>query len=254
MITVSIGVTSYPADGESRERLISAADQALYTAKEAGRNMVYCFSDGLSIGASKDSKETIPETQKRRPQAKEAYARFHTAESTVGRLDQIRSNSVQVSRYALLLGEGLGLGEQGIESLRIASLLHDIGILAVPGAILHKAGKLTEDEQKIIQAHPGLAEMILRKAGQLHDILPAIVHHHERFDGTGYPDGLRGEEIPLMARILSVVDAYQAMISVRSYRERPSYQEVLNELRRHAGGQFDPHLVDLLIQVLEKEI
>jgi diguanylate cyclase (GGDEF)-like protein len=250
MITVSIGVTGYPADGDSRERLIAAADQALYTAKEAGRNVVYCYSDALALGGASAA---VSENVTLRPQEQETFGRFHASEATGGRLDQIRSNSVQVSRYALLLGQGVGLDQQGIESLRIASLLHDVGVLAVPGAILHKTGKLTEEEQKVIQAHPGLAEMILRKAGELQDILPAIVHHHERFDGSGYPDGLRGEEIPLLARILSVADAYQAMISVRSYRERPSYQEVLNELRRNAGKQFDPRLVDLLISALEKE-
>ncbi|HET6370846.1 MAG TPA: diguanylate cyclase, partial [Nitrospiria bacterium] len=251
MISVSIGVSTYPADGETRERLIHAADQALYAAKEGGRNCVFCYADTLSIHRVQES--SFEEKKKGSFLEKSGMMGSRFLESANERLDQVRGHSEQVSRYAILLAQSMNLNESKLESLRIAGLLHDIGILAIPGTILHKSGKLTTDEQKVIQAHPGLAEMILRRAGELQDVVPAILHHHERFDGTGYPDGLSGQEIPLLARILSVVDAYHAMISVHSYRERPSYQEVLEELRRNAGTQFDPELVEVFVRILEKE-
>jgi|SRR5579863_224168 len=243
MVTVSIGVAVFPQDGERREELINAADEALYIAKELGRNSVYCHGDSLTWASG------LEKTTHRISKEEQEILRPSNAGERIG---QIRGHSEQVSRFALLLGNAAGLSEQRLEGLRIAGLLHDIGVLAIPNRVLQKIGQLTEEEKKIVQGHPGLAEMILRKAGQLEEVLPAILHHHERFDGSGYPDQLRGDKIPLFARILGIVDAYHAMISVRHYRERRTYQEVIEELRRNAGTQFDPDLVLLFIEALDK--
>lgn len=249
MVTVSIGVAAYPSDGENREGLIYAADQSLYMAKEAGRNFVYCYSDGLR---SRNKTEVNPDQYRDSDSMGNDMVTTRTAKGLGGHLGEVGVHVEQVSRYAMLLAKAVGIDDRGVESLRVAGLLHDIGILAIPDRILSKIEELTQEEREIIKFHPGMSEMILRKAGQLQDVLPAILHHHERFDGKGYPDGLKGERIPLLARILGVVDAYQAMVSLRSYREPPSYSEILEELKRNAGTQFDPKLIELFIQLLEE--
>ena len=124
-----------------------------------------------------------------------------------------KGHSIEVAAYALMLGKYLHLEQPQMESLRIAGILHDLGNIGIPEYILNKPGNLTPEEKAIIQGHPGLAEMVLIKYHLIEDILPAILYHHERFDGKGYPLGLKGGEIPLLARVLSIVEAYQAMIS-----------------------------------------
>ena len=140
-----------------------------------------------------------------------------------------------------------------MESLRIAGILHDLGNIGIPEYILNKPGYLTPEEKSIIQGHPGLAEMVLIKYPLIDNILPAILYHHERFDGKGYPLGLKGGEIPLLARVLSIVEAYQAMISPRPQRRRKTREEAIAELRKEAGSQFDPDIVNAFIESLQEK-
>jgi diguanylate cyclase (GGDEF)-like protein len=246
VLSVSIGVASYPLDAQNREDLIRAADQALYFAKEAGRNCAYLYSESLkSTIEKKDAKITEllldPELSAIKDlamaiDAKSPYTRGHTKE---------------VTTFVVRMADFLRLDEVKKESLRVASLLHNIGIVSVPDRIINKAGPLNLEERKIIQAHPMLAEMILKKAVCSPDVAQAILYHHERFDGNGYPNGLQGEEIPYLARILSVVEAYHAMISIRPYRRRLTPEEAAEELRRNAGTQFDPAIVEAFLRMLK---
>jgi putative nucleotidyltransferase with HDIG domain len=162
-----------------------------------------------------------------------------------------RRHSIKVCQHALAIGAQLGLSHQNLERLEIAALLHDIGKMGVEAFILQKPAVLDEVEMMAIRHHPLLGVRILEPVRQLADVIPFIRHHHERYDGGGYPDGLRGEKIPLEARILAVADSYDAMTSHRPYRKALSSREAIGELREEAGTQFDPRVVEAFCAVLE---
>jgi diguanylate cyclase (GGDEF)-like protein/PAS domain S-box-containing protein len=162
-------------------------------------------------------------------------------------------HEVGVAELAELVGRELGLAESLQGDLRLAGLLHDVGTIAIAGAVLSKPGPLDEDEWVMLRAHPGIgADMVARIPGLARTQL-AIRHHHERFDGHGYPDKLAGEEIPVAARVLAAVDAYTAMTEIRPYREARDRAEAMEELRANAGTQLDPAVVDALCRVLSGE-
>jgi diguanylate cyclase (GGDEF)-like protein/putative nucleotidyltransferase with HDIG domain len=162
-------------------------------------------------------------------------------------------HSRRVQQLALAMGRELGLSQAELDLLGHAALFHDIGKLAIPDAILLKPTMLTEDEWVLMQRHSDEGARIIDRLGFLQDAVPAIRHHHECFDGTGYPDGLKGEEIPLGARIIHVADALDSMLTTRIYRAARPAHEALEELRRHAGSQFCPRCVRALEQVLPLE-
>lgn len=153
-----------------------------------------------------------------------------------------RGHSERVAHLAAALAGAMGLCGQEVERIHIAGLMHDVGKIGVPEAVLCKPGKLTDEEFEAIKRHPRMGYDILRGIPQLADILPGVLWHHERFDGRGYPDGLAGEAIPQMARILALADTFDAMSSNRSYRPAMPRDRVLDEIRRVAGAQFDPDL------------
>lgn len=155
--------------------------------------------------------------------------------------------------YAVKIGELLRFDQQRLETLRRAAILHDIGKIGVPGNILEKPGKLTDEEFKIMQEHPTYGANILREVDFLRDVAVIVEQHHERVDGRGYPRGLMGGEIRLEARIISVLDAFDAMISDRPYRKALPRMEAVRELHRNINTQFDGEMVELLMQVLQAE-
>ncbi|MBN2141523.1 MAG: response regulator [Desulfovibrionaceae bacterium] len=154
-----------------------------------------------------------------------------------------RGHSERVSAYAALLGRGLNLERRDVESLRIAGVLHDIGKIGIPDRILNKPSALTDKEFEIMKTHPVVGRDILSRVTTLRDVLPLVYHHHERYDGRGYPDGLRAGDIPLLARALSVVDGYEALTSDRSYHQGVDPDMAVNMLLEGAGSQWDPDLV-----------
>ncbi len=156
-------------------------------------------------------------------------------------------HSRRVTIYAMLLGRALGLEEEKMENLKLSALLHDIGKISVPGYILTKEGKLTDEEWIILREHPQKGVKILEHIKEFAPLLDAIKHHHERWDGDGYPDGLSKEDIPYPARILTVVDAFDAMISSRVYRKALSEDEALKELKDCSGSQFDSDIASCFI-------
>lgn len=159
-----------------------------------------------------------------------------------------KGHSERVTEYALKIGLQMRLNEKELEDLRLAGLLHDIGKIGTYEALLDKPAKLTPEEFEIVKKHPHEAIKILEPVKGIASILPAILHHHENYDGTGYPDGLKGEEIPLFARILSVADAYDSMTADRPYRQSPGKDYAISELRRCSGTQFDPELVESFLK------
>lgn len=240
LITVSIGFASIPENARDKDELMEMADKALYFAKQHGRNLSYGFN----------------ETHKK---LEEMDGDFKTGELEIENLANVidsrtpytKGHSVEVAKLATLLAGEIGLEKSDIESLRIASILHDVGTLHIPERVLNKPGDLTEEEKKIIQAHPGLVEMVLKKYPHVEQVLPAILYHHERFDGNGYPTGILGDEIPLHARILAIAEAFNAMISPRPYKKRLAFREAVNELQAQSGSQFDPQLVESFMKMLE---
>lgn len=166
----------------------------------------------------------------------------------------LRGHTDRVTGYALEIAKAMDIKEQQMEILRYASKVHDVGKISIPDSILNKPGPLSPAERSIIQMHPTKGSEMLSPLKFLYPAIPIVRHHHERFDGNGYPDGLNGEKIPLLARILSCADSFDAMTTDRSYRLRKlSIPEAITEIRNNSGTQFDPKIADLFINILSKE-
>lgn len=166
----------------------------------------------------------------------------------VERRPEERHHARRVAMYAKALGEALNLSLEELRVLELVAEVHDIGKITIPDAILHKKGSLTEDEWTTMRVHATVGYNILLAADQSTELAKIAKHHHERFDGTGYPEGLKGEAIPLFSRIITIADSFEAMTADRPYRKALTYETAYEELIKHAGTQFDPQLVDLFIQ------
>ncbi|MFQ6000338.1 MAG: GAF domain-containing protein [Anaerolineae bacterium] len=162
-------------------------------------------------------------------------------------------HSTVVTDHAVAIAERMGLAAEEIETLRMAGLLHDIGKIGIPGSVLNKPSRLTSAEFIMIQSHPVISAEIIGKVKPLTGTVPVIRHHHERYDGTGYPDGLKEEETPLLARILAVADGFEAMTSDRPYRKAFTVEEAIEELKAGAGTRWDPAVVEAFLEILEEE-
>jgi diguanylate cyclase (GGDEF)-like protein len=247
-LSISIGIADFPACGRDRESLIAAADAALLFAKRAGRDMIADFSEmslvefdqsaleGLAFRLEKADIETV-ETLAAAIDMRDAYS-------------QERAHDVAISAERVA-GE-LGLGDSERAKLHMAALVYDIGKVGIPMDVLNRRGDLSDEDRVTIRSHPEVGKRLLESATRLCALAPIVLHHHERWDGTGYPDGLKGEQIPFEARVIALCDAWQAMVSVRPYRAALSRDEALAELRAGAGRQFDPALVEVFIAGMQK--
>ncbi len=164
-----------------------------------------------------------------------------------------KGHSTRVSCYSVLLGRKLGLSDKELENLRYAAILHDIGKIGVPDVILNKPERLTETEYSLIKTHTSIGGEILKSSNTIKDAALIARHHHEKYDGTGYPDGLVGEAIPYVSRIVAIADAYDAMNSSRVYRKKLDPLRIRDELVRGKGKQFDPHMTDVFIQMIDAD-
>ena len=164
-----------------------------------------------------------------------------------------RGHSDRVSEYSVLIGKKLGLNDDDIRRLRIGGLFHDVGKIGVPDSILQKNAKLTDDEYSQIKNHPTIGAHILSTASIFQDIIPIVKHHHERYDGKGYPSRLKGEEIPYLARIAAVADSFDAMTSKRVYRDSLPMDIVISEIEKNKGTQFDPQIADAFLDILRND-
>ncbi|MGW5395295.1 HD-GYP domain-containing protein [Streptomyces sp. NPDC003952] len=164
-----------------------------------------------------------------------------------------RGHSERVGQASAMIARELGMGEERLEVVRIAGILHDVGKLGVPTRLLRKDGPLTPEERRIIELHPEYGHEMVRGIGFLGEARAAILHHHERVDGSGYPYGLTGEQIPVLARVVAVADAFDAMTSTRSYSRARPVRVALAELERCAGAQFDPDMVQALVDAIGRQ-
>ncbi|HEU4978402.1 MAG TPA: diguanylate cyclase [Solirubrobacteraceae bacterium] len=224
----SFGLASFPLDGSDREELHQHADLDLY--------------------AVKHGRPAAPGAPGRRRELSWAAALAHAVDL---RMAGHHKHSSEVGRHAVAVALRLGWPQERLERLRLAALLHDVGKVAVPEAILRKPGALDEQEMAVMRTHPATgAEMVAQIEG-MEDVAEWIRHSHEHVDGSGYPDGVAGDAIPLESRILLVADAFDAMTSNRAYRDAMPAADALAELRRCAGRQFDAHLVEVLAATVE---
>jgi putative nucleotidyltransferase with HDIG domain len=164
-----------------------------------------------------------------------------------------KQHSVNVSTYAMSIAKAYGCSQDEIAKLNVSGNLHDIGKIGIPDSIILKTGRLTDEEYEIIKKHPVIGSNIIGHFGMWTDEQSIIRHHHERFDGKGYPDGLKGEEIPFLARILSVADVYDALTTDRSYRRKMPDHVAVKIIRENAGSQFDPNIVNIFLELHSKE-
>jgi diguanylate cyclase (GGDEF)-like protein/putative nucleotidyltransferase with HDIG domain len=245
-ITISIGIATYPMTGETAASLLRAADEALYGAKESGRNRTVIHSPALRdmLGHSGNGRDIEGE--------RFVAVMLDLAEAVDLRFSGSARHSETVGRYTEMMARELGLSEERVSRIRLAGLLHDIGKVGIPDAILHKPGKLTGEEFAIVKQHPELGAQILEHPS-LADVQRWVVEHHERPDGRGYPRGLSGVALSLEARIVAVADAYEAMTSDRAYRSSIGHDCARTELQRCVGSQFDALVVKAFIAVLERE-
>lgn len=285
-VTASIGVAAYPDDASEQDQLLSLADKALYMSKRHGRNQVSTVQDlpstkfaqaasPLHVVSSdeqssaeqfKKAQEAISlQEESHRAKAEdveqEAPQSLNTPEvvALVKSLAQLlyskseyaKQHHLETARYADLLAKVMGLSEKQIEEIRVASLLHDVGIVSIPDEVINKPGYVTQEEMKLIMEHPTLGADMIRPISALKGICDVIECHQECWDGTGYPRGLKGEAIPLAARIVALVDAYHAMISDRPWRSAMSDAQARQTLKNGAGFQWDPYLVDVFLAILD---
>lgn len=164
-----------------------------------------------------------------------------------------RGHSERVSKYAVLIGKELKLSDEEMRILRVGGLFHDIGKIGIPDSILLKECDLTDEEYEKIKKHPGIGAEILSNSEGFKEILPIVKYHHERFDGTGYPEHLKGEEIPLLARITAVADSFDAMNSKRTYRDKLDLDVIIREIEQKKGTQFDPEVAEVFLNILEND-
>jgi len=242
-VTASAGVASFPAQAFGRGELIQLADSALYWAKEHGKNRVHVYRP-----------EVVELAELRRlAHGPDRAARFRAAASLAKAVDArdtyTGSHSTRVAELGAWIAAHLGLDAEQVELTRLAGSLHDLGKLAIPEEILRKPGPLTPHERLVLERHSQIGFRMLESLG-VDPVADWVLHHHERWDGMGYPHGLAGEEIPLGARIIFVADAYDAMTSDRAYRGRLTPQEAIAELERCAGRQFDSEIVSVFTREL----
>ncbi|MCL5735529.1 MAG: diguanylate cyclase [Actinobacteria bacterium] len=237
-IKMSYGIAVFPHDGHTAAEMLAASDANLYRSKRHG-------GDFITASGSDDINGSV------------GLGSFSVLDGLVTTVDgkdhYTRKHSDNVTEYSLALASKMGLSVETQRAVRVAALLHDVGKLGVPDHILRKPAELTEPEFEAIKNHVTLGELIIQGIPNQEEVLGAVGAHHERYDGKGYPRGLKGENIPPLGRLLAVTDAYSAMTTDRPYRKALSVREAKEELKRVAGTQLDPYLVKIFLEVLADE-
>jgi diguanylate cyclase (GGDEF)-like protein len=263
-IKVSVAVCSYPADKRINNPpdFVDTADRILDAAKEAGGNRVYSMLDLESKKDARRLPEAEPTVDELKDKIKKLTARGNQSvveaifafAKTIELKDKYTGEHVEKTIYYVTgIANALGLPKEEVEVIKEASVLHDLGKIGIPEKILLKPGRLTKREREIIKEHPQIGVDIIRPLHFLRDIIPLVRHHHEWWNGKGYPDGLKKELIPLGARIVAIADVYQALTSDRPYHKAFPKEEAVKIIKDGAGTQFDPRIVETFLRVLEKE-
>lgn len=245
-LTLSVGIGIYPYAAANSKELISNTEMAVFTAKQNGKNRMVVYTMEEIVHKQNEVKEDT----------REVYAQYAPTISALTAAIDVKDHytfhhSANVAQYATILAKALGLNAEHVELIREAALLHDIGKIGIPEAILNKEGSLSNDEYRLIQTHVENSISIIRHLPSLDYVIPAVLGHHERWDGKGYPRGLKGDENPIAARCICVADTFDAMTTKRSYRAPLPLETAMEEIRRGANTQFDPKLANLFIKLIE---
>lgn len=244
-VRISIGLACYPADGIMMDEIVTVADTALYYAKSTGGNRTCLPSNILSEEPAMSGGNVRVST----------LSTVYALASAVDAKDHYTyGHSQKVRTYAVMIAEAVGLKADAVSRISTAAVLHDIGKIGVPDMILNKTTGLNEEEWKSINSHPRIGANIASNVPSLTTCINGILYHHERWDGTGYPEGLKGESIPKDARILSIADAFSAMTSSRPYRAALSDKEAIKRIEKGKGSQFDPELAKTFIGIVTETI
>jgi len=240
-ISASIGIAMFPEHSSSVHELVKNADEAMYHAKRNVKNQLQVYFSSIEkfqeeLNSSENDIMATMKTLLTMVNGKDRYTYMH---------------SEKVADYAAVIASELKLEPEQIKEIKLAGFLHDIGKLEVAAEILGKKGPLNDEEMENIKQHPRWGANMLRSFRRFATVLPAILHHHERYDGNGYPDGLAGEDIPVFARIITIADSFDAMISHRPYKRSLTLDEAIHELEKNTGTQFDPALARVFINVLK---
>lgn len=239
-LTISVGVSSYPTKAKTDAELIKRADEACYRAKFLYKNRVEAYHSILD-----DLQKNMVEIDN------ETIASIKTLIAVINAKDKYTYGHVErVVFYCTLLAEKLGLNDRDKKNLIYSAYLHDVGKINIPEEILMKTDPLTDEEWDVMKNHPQKAVEIIENINSLKDMVPIILQHHERYDGSGYPGHLKGNEINYFARMLAVADSFDAMTSIRPYQPRKSYNQAIRELIRCSGTQFDPDIVSDFINTI----
>lgn len=238
-ITISVGIASFPGDANSATELVRMADEALYNAKRNRKNKVELY-----FSAFKDLEKELGSESS-------ILATVKTLISVINAKDRYTyGHSEKVMEYSEMIAFRLGIKGQELMDLRLAAFLHDIGKIDIAPEVLNKNGALTQEEWELLKEHPVSGARLLLECKSLKKASILTLHHHERFNGKGYPEGLTGESIPLGSRIIAVADSFDAMTTERCYKKARDFEEAIFELRSGSGEQFDPHITEIFIQIL----
>lgn len=240
-LTISVGVSSFPARAKTDTELVKGADEACYRAKFLRKNRVEAYYSILE-----ELQEDVDEP------AKEIITSIKTLIAVINAKDKYTYGHVErVVYYCNLIAEKLKLDDTDKKNFVYAAYLHDIGKINIPEEILMKSKGLTQEEWEALKNHPKYAAEIIKNVHSLSGVVPIILQHHERYDGTGYPKKLKGDEIHYLASILTVIDSFDAMTSLRPYQEKKSYIKAIEELNRCSGTQFNPESVRIFVSTIE---
>ncbi|MEG0814081.1 MAG: diguanylate cyclase [Clostridium sp.] len=247
-LTVSVGICSCPYVARNVQQLIQYADLAVYNIKRSGKNAVMVYTDN---NEELEERKKVEDGKKENVYSEYANTIFALTAAIDTKDHYTFNHSQNVEYYSTEIALAMGMDAECTEIVKEAALLHDIGKIGIAEEILNKPGKLTAEEYEIMKGHVENSIGIIKHLPSLDYVIPAVIGHHERYDGKGYPRGISGEDIPIMARILCVADSFDAMVSKRSYKKSIEVDVALTELRDESGKQFDPQIAEILIKLVK---